>query len=86
MYGKTYMGIIRSSFLIDADGRIEHAWYKVSPKDTVPNARAGARRIAMPTRPIRAATDEERRGESPSTDREAARPGPRPDAESITAW
>jgi peroxiredoxin Q/BCP len=37
-YGKTYMGIIRSSFLIDEDGRIERAWYKVSPKDTVPNA------------------------------------------------
>ena len=39
-YGKTYMGIIRSSFLIGEDGRIEHAWYKVSPKDTVPKARA----------------------------------------------
>ena len=37
-YGKTYMGIIRSSFLIDEDDRIEQAWYKVSPKDTVPNA------------------------------------------------
>ena len=39
-YGRTYMGIIRSSFLIDEMGRIERAWYKVSPKDTVPNARA----------------------------------------------
>jgi len=39
-YGRTYMGIIRSSFLIDETGRIEHTWYKVSPKDTVPNARA----------------------------------------------
>jgi peroxiredoxin Q/BCP len=39
-YGKTYMGIIRSSFLIGEDGRIEHAWYKVAPKDTVPKARA----------------------------------------------
>ena len=37
-YGKKYMGIIRSSFLIDEDGRIEQAWYKVSPKDTVPKA------------------------------------------------
>ena len=46
LYGKSYLGIIRSSFLIDADGRIEGAWYKVSPKDTVPKAlaliRAGA--------------------------------------------
>ncbi|MGZ4120160.1 MAG: thioredoxin-dependent thiol peroxidase [Actinomycetota bacterium] len=37
-YGRTYMGIIRSSFLIDENGKIERAWYKVSPKDTVPNA------------------------------------------------
>ena len=39
-YGKTYMGIIRSSFLIDEQGRVQQAWYKVSPKDTVPNALA----------------------------------------------
>ena len=38
-YGRTYMGIIRSSFLIDGDGRISQTWYKVSPKDTVPKAR-----------------------------------------------
>jgi peroxiredoxin Q/BCP len=37
MYGKSYMGIIRSAFLIGADGTIEHAWYKVSPKDTPAN-------------------------------------------------
>ena len=34
MYGKTYEGIIRSAFLLDEDGTIEHAWYKISPKDT----------------------------------------------------
>ena len=34
MYGKTYLGIVRSAFLVGADGRIEHAWYKISPKDT----------------------------------------------------
>ena len=39
-YGKTYMGIIRSSFLVDADGKIERAWYKVQPAKTVPNATA----------------------------------------------
>src|SRR5712691_1275465 len=38
-YGRTSVGIIRSSFLIDERGRIEQAWYKVSPKDTVPKAR-----------------------------------------------
>ncbi len=39
MYGKKTMGIIRSSFLIGADGRIIRAWYKVSPEDTVLRAR-----------------------------------------------
>jgi peroxiredoxin Q/BCP len=37
-YGKTSMGIIRSSFLIDENGRIERTWYRVKPQDTVPNA------------------------------------------------
>jgi len=36
MYGKTFMGIIRSSFLIDENGKVENAWYKISPKNTVP--------------------------------------------------
>lgn len=34
MYGREYMGIERSAFLIGADGKIIHAWYKISPKDT----------------------------------------------------
>ena len=38
MYGKIFNGIIRSSFLIDENGRIIQAWYKVSPKETVPKA------------------------------------------------
>ena len=33
-YGRTYMGIERSAFLIGADGSIRNAWYKISPKDT----------------------------------------------------
>ena len=38
MYGKTYEGIIRSSFLIDEEGKIEQVWYKVKPEDTGPSA------------------------------------------------
>jgi peroxiredoxin Q/BCP len=38
MYGKTYDGIIRSSFVIDGKGKIVQASYKVKPLDTVPNA------------------------------------------------
>jgi peroxiredoxin Q/BCP len=34
MYGREYMGIERSAFLIDGNGKILHAWYKISPKDT----------------------------------------------------
>lgn len=34
MYGKTYLGVVRSAFVVDEDGRIEHTFYKVSPKNT----------------------------------------------------
>jgi peroxiredoxin Q/BCP len=37
MYGKKYMGIIRSAFLIDEKGKIAEAWPKISPKDTPKN-------------------------------------------------
>jgi peroxiredoxin Q/BCP len=43
MYGKTFMGIIRSSFLVDEHGRIERAWYRVKPADTVAKALAALR-------------------------------------------
>jgi thioredoxin-dependent peroxiredoxin len=39
MYGKKYEGIIRSAFLLDENGMIIQAWYKVSPEQTVPKAR-----------------------------------------------
>ncbi len=38
MYGKRFYGIIRSAFLLDESSRIMQAWYKISPKDTVPKA------------------------------------------------
>lgn len=34
MYGREYMGIERSAFLVDAHGIIQEAWNKISPKDT----------------------------------------------------
>jgi len=34
LYGKVYMGIIRSAFLIGETGKLEQVWYKISPKDT----------------------------------------------------
>ena len=35
-YGRKYMGIIRSAFVVDEAGKIAAAFYKISPKDTVP--------------------------------------------------
>jgi thioredoxin-dependent peroxiredoxin len=35
MYGKKYMGVVRSHFVIDGDGKIVDAQVKVSPKDSV---------------------------------------------------
>lgn len=37
MYGRKYMGILRSAFLIDNKGKVADAWYKISPKDTASN-------------------------------------------------
>ena len=37
MYGRRYMGVIRSAFLVDETGRVGAAWPKVSPKDTAVN-------------------------------------------------
>jgi peroxiredoxin Q/BCP len=39
MYGKSYQGIIRSSFLIDEKGTILDVWYKVKPEETVSKAK-----------------------------------------------
>ena len=38
--GRTFFGILRSSFLVDEEGRIEQAWSPVTPEDTVPKALA----------------------------------------------
>ncbi len=40
MYGKKTWGIIRSVFLLDEKGKVAGAWYKISPRDTVPKVLA----------------------------------------------
>ena len=35
MYGKKYFGINRSTFIIDAKGKIIHSWSNVKVKDHV---------------------------------------------------
>lgn len=37
MYGRTYMGIQRSAFLVGEDGALENVWYKVAPAATAEN-------------------------------------------------
>ena len=37
MYGRKYLGIERSAFLIDEQGKLAQVWYKISPKDTPKN-------------------------------------------------
>ncbi len=44
--GKTTVGIIRSSFLIDEKGKVAQAWYKVSPDETVPKAQEALARLS----------------------------------------
>jgi peroxiredoxin Q/BCP len=34
MYGRSYMGIERSAFLVDPSGALAEVWYKISPRDT----------------------------------------------------
>jgi peroxiredoxin Q/BCP len=43
-YGKEYMGVQRSAFLVGADGKIEATWPKISPKDTPTNLLAALAR------------------------------------------
>lgn len=45
MYGKTYMGIERSTFLIDAQGTVANAWRKVSVKGHVEDVLAAVRAL-----------------------------------------
>ena len=39
-YGRKYMGIVRSAFVVDEKGKLAGVFYKVSPKDTVPKTKA----------------------------------------------
>ncbi len=38
LYGRAYMGIIRSHFVVDADGKLADVQFKVSPKNSVARA------------------------------------------------
>ncbi|HEV2083273.1 MAG TPA: peroxiredoxin [Brevundimonas sp.] len=45
LYGRTYMGVERATFLVDRDGRIARSWRKVKVKDHAADVLAAARAL-----------------------------------------
>jgi peroxiredoxin len=39
MVGRSFMGIVRSSFLIYETGKVMGVWYRIKPENTVPEAK-----------------------------------------------
>ena len=48
MYGKSYMGVDRSTFLIDGDGKMRRVWRKVKVPGHVAEVLAAARALSTP--------------------------------------
>ena len=46
LYGRTFLGIVRSTFLVDAGGKIARVWRKVKVKGHVDEVRAAAEELA----------------------------------------
>ena len=60
MYGKEYMGIERSTFLIDSSGILQHEWRKVRIKGHVEDVLQAAQMVDAQTQDNDSdATDEE---------------------------
>ena len=45
MYGRSFMGVVRKTFLIDGNGRIAHVWPKVSVEDHAEAVLAAAKAL-----------------------------------------
>lgn len=45
MYGKTYMGMVRSTYLVDADGKIAQVWQRVKVKGHAAEVLAAAKAL-----------------------------------------
>ena len=52
MYGKEYMGIERSTFLIDGDGILQHEWRKVRIKGHVEDVLQAAQALGQTQAPV----------------------------------
>ncbi len=46
-YGKTYMGVIRKTFLIDKDGVVRKIWHKVKPEGHADEVLAAAEELLL---------------------------------------
>ena len=47
LYGKTFMGIVRSTFLVDAEGKVARIWRKVKVKGHVDEVRTAAEELGQ---------------------------------------
>lgn len=45
MYGRTFLGIVRTTFIIDPDGKIAHVWPKVKVKDHTEDVKAKLKQL-----------------------------------------
>lgn len=45
MYGKSYMGIERATFLVGKDNRVKHVWHKVKVKEHAAEVLAAAQKL-----------------------------------------
>jgi peroxiredoxin Q/BCP len=45
MYGRTYMGMLRTTYLVGADGKIARIWEKVKVKGHAEDVLAAARAL-----------------------------------------
>mgnify|MGYP001191807451 CR=1 FL=1 len=48
MYGRESMGVVRSTFLIDPEGKVAHAWNKVTVKGHIDEVLSKLRELARP--------------------------------------
>ena len=45
MYGRSYMGIERATFLVGKDGKVKHVWHKVKVKDHAADVLGAAQQL-----------------------------------------
>ena len=67
MYGKKYMGVVRTTYLIDAQGKVERRWDKVSVEGHAEEVLAALRGDAKPAATIEAKPALTKASQAPTT-------------------